>query len=221
MPFLSEELEQYINQHSSAEPSHLYELRRNAYIHLLQPRMLSGHLQGRFLKMLVALSKPRNILELGTYSGYGTLCLAEGLEECYPKEEAKVYTLEACDEMEDFIKQVFSKSPYNKRIELRIGKAEELLPKLTSKVSFDFVYIDANKRHYLGYYNLIIESLPKGALILADNTLWDGKVIEYPAPSDAQTKGILEFNESIAKDPRVEKVLLPLRDGLTLIRKIE
>lgn len=221
MPFISDKLEQYIEENSSREPLYLSELRREAYIHLLQPRMLSGHLQGRLLKMLVALFRPRNILELGTYSGYSTLCLAEGLEATAPSPQAKVYTIEVCDEMEDFIRNNFAKSAYGKRIELLIGHAEELIPSLLKEVLFDFVYIDANKRHYLHYYHLLIEALPPGALILADNTLWDGKVIEVPTPTDSQTQGILSFNQTVAQDPRVETVLLPLRDGLTLMRKVE
>lgn len=221
MPFISDKLEQYIEENSSREPLYLAELRREAYIHLLQPRMLSGHLQGRLLKMLVALFRPRNILELGTYSGYSTLCLAEGLEATAPSPQAKVYTIEVCDEMEDFIRNNFAKSSYGKRIELLIGHAEELIPSLLKEVLFDFVYIDANKRHYLHYYHLLIEALPAGALILADNTLWDGKVIEVPTPTDSQTQGILSFNQTVAQDPRIETVLLPLRDGLTLMRKVE
>lgn len=219
MPFLSEKLEAYIEQNSSKEPLFLSELRRDAYIHLLQPRMLSGHLQGRLLKLLVALSKPRNILEIGTYSGYSTLCLAEGLEAIDPSGKGKVYTIEACDEMEDFIRRVFSKAPHAKRIELFIGQAEEVIPSLVSQIPFGFVYIDANKRHYLRYFELLIESLPQGAFILADNTLWDGKVLEEPTPQDAQTQGILAFNEKVAQDSRIETVILPLRDGLTLMRK--
>lgn len=219
MSFLSEKLEVYIERSSTKEPPFLSELRRDAYIHLLQPRMLSGHLQGRLLKLLVALSKPRNILEIGTYSGYSTLCLAEGLDAIDPSGKGKVYTIEVSDEMEDFIRRVFSKAPHGKRIELIIGQAEEVIPSLVSQTPFDFVYIDANKRHYLRYFELLIESLPSGAFILADNTLWDGKVLEEPTPQDAQTQGILAFNKKVAQDSRIETVMLPLRDGLTLMRK--
>lgn len=216
MSLQSEELEQYLEAHSSEEPPLLSYLRREAQVHLLQPRMLSGHLQGRFLKMLVSLTQPKNILEIGTYTAYATLCLAEGLSS---NSSGRVHTIERNDEMENFIRRSLTQSSLSEHITLHIGKAEEILPTLLEEVSFQLVYMDADKRQYTLYYELLIDKLPSGALIIADNTLWDGKVLQTPTPKDAQTQGIVHFNEQIASDPRVEVVLLPLRDGLTLIRK--
>ncbi len=208
-------LEEYLEQHSSQEPAELRRLRREAHVHLLQPRMLSGHLQGRLLKMLVQLVNPRNVLELGTYTAYASLCLAEGLQ----KPSARVYTIEHNDEMEDFIHRSLALSPFGDRVVVHIGDALEVMQELLTQHPFDLVYIDANKRDYSSYYQLLIPALPPQALILADNTLWDGKVLQSPPPRDAQTQGILDFNDLVAGDPRVEVVMLPLRDGLTLIRK--
>lgn len=208
-------LEEYLEQHSSQEPAELRQLRREAHVHLLQPRMLSGHLQGRLLKMLVQLVNPRNVLELGTYTAYASLCLAEGLQAS----SARVHTIEHNDEMEDFIHRSLALSPFGDRVVVHIGDALEVMQELLSQHPFDLVYIDADKRHYPSYYQLLIPALPPQALILADNTLWDGKVLQSPPPGDAQTQGILSFNDLVAGDPRVEVVMLPLRDGLTLIRK--
>lgn len=208
-------LEEYLEQHSSQEPTELRRLRREAHVHLLQPRMLSGHLQGRLLKMLVQLVNPRNVLELGTYTAYASLCLAEGLQN----HSARVHTIEHNDEMEDFIHRSLALSPFGDRVVVHIGDALEVMQELLSQHPFDLVYIDADKRHYPSYYQLLIPALPSQALILADNTLWDGKVLQSPPPKDAQTQGILDFNDLVAGDPRVEVVMLPLRDGLTLIRK--
>jgi len=177
--------------------------------------MLSGHLQGRLLKMLVQLVNPRNVLELGTYTAYASLCLAEGLQN----PSARVHTIEHNDEMEDFIHRSLALSPFGDRVVVHIGDALEVMQELLSQHPFDLVYIDADKRHYPSYYQLLIPALPSQALILADNTLWDGKVLQSPPPKDAQTQGILDFNDLVAGDPRVEVVMLPLRDGLTLIRK--
>ncbi len=218
MTFISEEIERYIDEHSTAEPKDFTNLRREAFVHLLQPRMLSGHVQGQLLRMLVTIAKPHNILEIGTYSGYTTLVLAKALDEvCCTT--SKVYTIEACDEREDFIRQSIDKLQLSHRIELIIDKAEHVLPTLVTQHYFDFIYIDANKRHYSNYYKTIIDHLPSGAIIIADNTLWDGKVIATTKQTDAQTKGILTFNTLVASDPRIETVILPLRDGLTLMLK--
>lgn len=208
-------LEEYLEQHSSQEPAELRQLRREAHVHLLQPRMLSGHLQGRLLKMLVQLVNPRNVLELGTYTAYASLCLAEGLQAS----SARVHTIEHNDEMEDFIYRSLALSPFGDRVVVHFGDALEVMQELLTQYPFDLVYIDANKRDYPSYYQLLIPALPPQALILADNTLWDGKVLQSPPPGDAQTQGILSFNDLVAGDPRVEVVMLPLRDGLTLIRK--
>lgn len=209
---MDDKLEKYIAEHIDREPDNLYRLYRRVNTELLYSRMCSGHLQGRLLKMLTELQRPRRVLEIGTYAGYSALCIAEGL----PDDDCRVYTIEIEDEMEDFIRRQLSESPYGERVELLIGDAMEIIPRLDE--SWDMVYIDANKRFYIDYYNLLIDSLRPGALIIADNTLWDGKVTDLEANRDAQTRGIAAFNDLIAADNRVEKVILPLRDGLTLIR---
>ncbi len=215
MSLQSDLLESYLESHSSEEPAELSFLRREAHVHLLQPRMISGHLQGRLLKMLVQMVNPRNVLELGTYTGYASLCLAEGLQ----LPEAQVHSIECNDEMEDFIRRSLAHSPFGERVSIHFGDALSLIPTLVSSYPIDLVYIDADKRHYVDYYEALIPHLSSGALILADNTLWDGKVLQIPLPQDAQSQGILQFNDLVAQDPRVEVVLLPLRDGLSMIRK--
>lgn len=210
---MTEELEEYILAHIDAEPAHLRRLDRDTHVRLLYARMCSGHLQGRLLKMLVQMVNPLNVLELGTYSGYSAQCLAEGLL----RDGAHVDTIEIDDELEDFIREHLAQSPVAERITLHIGDAVEILNNLDRK--FDLIYIDANKRDYIAYYDLAMEHLVEGGYIIADNTLWDGKVTD-PACHDAQTLGIRTFNDRVAADPRVERVILPLRDGLTLIRKL-
>ena len=210
-----ERLEEYILQHTTPESPLRKRLWREAHVRLLRARMLSGHLQGNFLQMLCRLKGAKYILELGTYTGYAAHCLAEALEE-----GGEVHTIESDDEMEDFIRSFIDEAPYKERIHLHLGDALTLLPPLLQRYSFDLVYIDANKREYLEYYELILPHLPSGALILADNTLWDGKVIEEPTPTDAQTQSILCFNDYVQRDPRVENLILPLRDGLSLIYKL-
>ena len=210
---MTEELEEYILAHIDAEPDHLRQLDRDTHVRLLYARMCSGHLQGRLLKMLVQMINPLSVLELGTYSGYSAQCLAEGLL----RDGAHVDTIEIDDELEDFIREHLAQSPVVERITLHIGDAVEVLKRLDRK--FDLIYIDANKRDYLAYYDLAMEHLVDGGYIIADNTLWDGKVAD-PACHDAQTLGIRAFNDRVAADPRVERVILPLRDGLTLISKL-
>ncbi len=209
---MTKEIESYILSHSDEEGSLLAALNRDANVNLLRPRMLSGHLQGRILKMFCRMLKPKRVLEIGTYTGYATLCMAEALEK-----DAEIHTLEINDEMEDFIRKYVSQSPDKDKIKLYFGDAMEIIPALDE--SFDLVFIDADKRLYSDYYDLIFDKLPAGALILADNTLWDGKVLEPLHPADKQTAGILAFNDKIKADKRVEKVILPLRDGLTMIWK--
>lgn len=209
---MTKEIESYILSHSDEEGSLLAALNRDANVNLLRPRMLSGHLQGRILKMFCRMLKPKRVLEIGTYTGYATLCMAEALEK-----DAEIHTLEINDEMEDFIRKYVSQSPDKDKIKLYFGDAMEIIPALNE--SFDLVFIDADKRLYSDYYDLIFDKLPAGALILADNTLWDGKVLEPLHPADKQTAGILAFNDKIKADQRVEKVILPLRDGLTMIWK--
>lgn len=209
---MTKEIESYILSHSDEEGSLLAALNRDANVNLLRPRMLSGHLQGRILKMFCRMLKPKRVLEIGTYTGYATLCMAEALEK-----DAEIHTLEINDEMEDFIRKYVSQSPDKDKIKLYFGDAMEIIPALDE--SFDLVFIDADKRLYSDYYDLIFDKLPAGALILADNTLWDGKVLEPLHPADKQTAGILAFNDKIKADQRVDKVILPLRDGLTMIWK--
>ena len=206
-------LEDYILDHIDGEGEQLSRLNRDAHVNLLRPRMLSGHLQGRILKMLVRMHQPKRILEIGTYTGYATLCLAEALQE-----GGKIHTIEKDDEMEDFIRKQFKLSENENKIHLHIGDAVEIIPQLTD--NFDMVFIDADKRLYCKYYDLIFDKVNEGGVILADNTLWDGKVLENPHPNDKQTVGIQLFNEKIKQDKRIEKVLLPLRDGLTVIYKL-
>ena len=208
----TEELEEYILQHSEPEPEYLYRLWRSTNVHLLRGRMASGHLQGRLLKMLVQMIKPKNILEVGTFSGYSALCMAEGLEE-----GGKVWTYEINDEMEDFTRPWLENSTVSDRIEFIIGNAITEAPKLG--VLFDMAFIDGDKRTYMETYEMVLKILRPGGFILADNTLWDGHVLEIPKTADRQTQGIESFNDFLMKDPRVEQVILPLRDGLTLIRK--
>ena len=203
----------YILAHSDNEGALLSALNRDANVNLLYPRMLSGHLQGRILKMFCRMLRPKRVLEIGTYTAYATLCMAEGMEE-----GTKIHTIEINDEMEDFIQKYVSQSPHREKIEVHYGDAMEIIPKLGG--TFDMVFIDANKRFYSAYYDLVFPMVRPGGLILADNTLWDGKVTEEHGPSaDKQTLGILAFNDKIKADDRVEKVILPLRDGLTMIWK--
>lgn len=206
-------LEDYIASHIDAEPDNLYRLDRDTHLRLLYPRMCSGHLQGRLLKMLVRMIRPKLVLELGTYSAYSALCLAEGLDD----DTCHVHTIEIDDELEDFIREHLEQSPVGHRVTLHMGDAADIVP--TLGLQFDLIYIDANKRHYIDYYNLVMPHLRQGGFIIADNTLWDGKVADGIDHHDAQTQGILAFNDLVATDPRVEKVILPLRDGLTLIHK--
>lgn len=210
---MNEQLNDYILNHIDAEPEHLYRLERDTHLRLLYSRMCSGHLQGRLLKMLVRMAKPERILELGTFSGYSAQCLAEGLLS----DDAQVHTIEIEDELEDFLRQHFADSPVGHRIHLHIGDASQILPQLN--LMFDLVFIDANKRHYPQYYELVLPWLTPGGFIIADNTLWDGKVAELHTKIDPQTEGILSFNQMVAADPRVEKVIIPVRDGLTIIYK--
>ena len=209
---MTDSIEEYILQHIDEEGDLLKNLNRDAHVNLLRPRMLSGHLQGRLLKMFCRLVQPKRILEIGTYTGYATLCLAEGAPE-----DAEIHTLEVNDELEDFIMKHLHKSKLEDKIHLHIGDALEIIPTLNE--TFDLVFIDANKRHNCQYYDLIFDKVRPGGLIIADNTLWDGKVLETPHHTDKQTIGIQEFNNMIAKDNRIEKVILPMRDGLTLIWK--
>ena len=205
-------LDDYILQHSDAEPEYLYRLWRATNIHLLHGRMASGHLQGRLLKMLVQMIRPKTILEVGTFSGYSALCMAEGLEE-----GGMVYTFEINDEQEDFTRPWIEGSPVADKVTFIIGDAITEAPRLG--ITFDMAFIDGDKRTYQETYEMVLSILKPGGFILADNTLWDGHVVDDAYEHDQQTQGIVRFNDFIAHDPRVERVIVPLRDGLTLIRK--
>ncbi|GAK36046.1 hypothetical protein SDC9_69299 [bioreactor metagenome] len=208
----SDVLEEYILRHIDEEDDYLKALYRDTHVKLLRPRMASGHLQGRMLKMFVRMIRPKQILEIGTYSGYSALCMAEGLDE-----GSVLHTFEINDEQEDFTRPWLEQSPYADKIKFYIGDALERVPQLG--ITFDLVFVDGDKRKYMEYYEMSLAHLSPGGYIIADNTLWDGHVTETPNPNDAQTIGIQAFNEFVAKDNRVEKVILPLRDGLTIIRK--
>lgn len=209
---MTEELEEYILVHISPEGEMLRRLNRETHLYHLRPRMCSGHLQGRLLKMFVRMIAPKAILELGTFTGYSALCLAEGIAP-----DGVVHTIEIDDELEDFIRAHFDASEYGSRIVLHIGDAEQIIPTLDTR--FDLVFIDANKRDYVAYYEMAMQVLNPGGFIIADNTLWDGKVVTCTEKIDAQTAGILAFNDHVAADDRVEVVIIPLRDGLTIIHK--
>ncbi len=205
-------IDEYILRHIDGESDYLKALYRATHVKLLRPRMASGHLQGRLLKMLVQMIRPKQVLEIGTYSGYSALCMAEGLQD-----DALLHTFEINDEQEDFTRPWLENSPYSDKIRFYIGDALELVPRMD--VTFDMAFMDGNKRFYIEYYEMILEKLSPGGYIVADNTLWDGHVLEISSHPDAQTLGIMKFNDRVALDERVEKVILPLRDGLTIIRK--
>ncbi len=206
-------IETYILQHSTDESLLRKEIDRAAHLKLVRPRMLSGHLQGNLLKMLCQIGQVKKVLEIGTYSGYAAHCMAEALPE-----DGEVHTLECDDEMEDFIRHYINKADYGHKIHLHIGSALDMMPQLLTEHEFDLVYMDANKREYPEYYEMLMQYLRTRSIILADNTLWDGKVVEEVKASDIQTQRILAFNKMVQEDPRVENLILPLRDGLSIIR---
>ncbi|WP_026712348.1 O-methyltransferase [Flavobacterium daejeonense] len=211
MHFISQELEDYIEQHSEKEPELLAALNKETYQKVLLPRMLSGHFQGRVLSMLSKLIRPENILEIGTYTGYSALCLCEGM-----RENGVLHTIDIKEELVDFQRKHFDKSPWGKQIVQHLGEAVDIIPTLDLK--FDLVFIDADKENYLNYFELIVPKMNKGGIILSDNVLWSGKVLEPLNPKDISTKVLLEYNQLLKEDPRVETVLLPIRDGLTVSR---
>lgn len=211
MHFISEDLENYVANHSQDEPELLAKLNRETYQKVLQPRMLSGHFQGRVLSILSKIIHPKNILEIGTYTGYATLCLAEGLAK-----EGAIDTIDINEELADFQKKYFDASEWKNQIFQHIGDAMNIIPNLNKK--FDLVFIDADKENYINYFHLIVPMMNKGGIILSDNVLWSGKVIEKLDPKDTSTKVLVEYNELLKNDSRVETVLLPIRDGLTVSR---
>lgn len=221
-------LSEYIEQHSSPESAVLQQITRSTHLEVINPRMLSGHVQGRVLSMISQMIRPKRILELGTFTGYSALCLAEGLTE-----DGQLVTLEHNDEMESSIRRNFALSPLGEKIELVIGDAKEILENFELRIKnleldavsdrgeqFDLVFIDADKKEYCDYLDLVLPLVREGGWILADNTLWDGHIVDSAYDKDKQTIGLRAFNDKVAQDERLEKVILPLRDGLTIIRKV-
>jgi predicted O-methyltransferase YrrM len=218
-------LSEYIEQHSSPESEVLQQITRSTHLEVINPRMLSGHVQGRVLSMLSQMIQPKRILELGTFTGYSALCLAEGLSE-----NGKLITIEHNDEMEDSIRRNLALSPLGEKIELRIGEAKEILKQLGNEIAnqleedsekqekFDLVFIDADKKEYCDYLDLVLPLMQEGGWILADNTLWDGHIVDPAYDKDKQTIGLRDFNDKVMANEHLEKVILPLRDGLTIIR---
>ena len=211
MHFLSEDLERYAEQHSQQEPPLLAALVRETHLRVLQPRMLSGHLQGRLLSVLSKLLAPSYIVEIGTFTGYATLCLAEGLAPL-----GRLHTIEANEEYEDIQNKYFGQSPYREQIGQHFAPALEVLPTLPDAI--DLVFIDADKKNYLNYLEAVLPKMRVGGVILSDNVLWSGKVVEPVKDNDKHTQVLMAYNERLATDPRLETVLLPIRDGLTLSR---
>jgi len=206
-------LNQYILQHTSPEDEVLHELDRETHLKVLRSRMLSGHLQGEILSMISCMIKPNCILEIGTFTGYSAICLAKGLQE-----GGTLHTIEIDDELESFAKKYFLKSGLGNRIVQHIGDARQIIPTINQK--FDLVFIDADKREYCDYYKLVFNQIPVGGFLLADNVLWDGKVVDPDAVDEEQTRGILDFNDLVQNDKRVKNVILPVRDGIMLVQKI-
>jgi len=211
MHFLSEELENYAAQHTEDEPLLLQQLNKRTHLNVLQPRMISGHFQGRFLSLLSKMVQPRTILEIGTYTGYATLCLAEGLHP-----EGVLHTIDIKEELTDLQREFFDRSGYGNQIVQHLGKAADIIPSLNT--TFDLVFIDADKQNYAHYFDLVIEKMNRGGIILSDNVLWSGKVVEEVKHNDKHTQALMAYNQKIKDDPRVETVLLPIRDGITLSR---
>jgi caffeoyl-CoA O-methyltransferase len=212
MEFIDEALDAYCHQHSSPESELLHRLNRETHAKILKPRMLSGHLQGRMLAMISQMLRPTNILEIGTYTGYSALCLAEGLQN-----NGKIITIDVNEELEDFTRNFFNESAFKNLIDFRLGNALEIIPTLSE--TLDLVFIDADKKSYARYYDLVFEKVRTGGIIMADNVLWSGKVVENNM-NDKETIDLRNFNLKIQQDIRVENALFPLRDGLMIIRKI-
>jgi len=207
------EFAEYAKNHTSPESSVLSDLNRETHLKVLFPRMLSGHTQGKLLEMLSEMMQPKNVLEIGTYTGYSAICLSSGLQE-----GGMLHTIENMPEQEEIISRYFEKAGVDKKVKLHIGEAVDIIPELN--ITFDLVFIDADKENYLNYYNLVYDKLSQGGFIIADNALWGGKVFSDHKTADKETSGIIEFNDYVQKDKRVENFLLPFRDGLMIIRKL-
>lgn len=212
MEFIDPQIEAYAAAHTENEPELLHELNRDTHLHVMKPRMLSGHFQGRLLSMISHMIRPRDVLEIGTYTGYSALCFAEGLAE-----EGHIVTIDKNEELEDRTRTYFERSPYASQIKFLVGDAMELIPNL--KREFDLVFIDADKGNYINYYNLVFDKVRPGGYILIDNVLWSGKVLEAVKPGDIDTEVLVRMNTMIHNDSRVQEILLPIRDGLLLVRK--
>jgi caffeoyl-CoA O-methyltransferase len=210
MDFLPKDIQHYVAMHTSPEPELLAKLNRHTHVQVLQPRMLSGHVQGRFLAMLAHIIKPQFVLEIGTYTGYSALCMAEGLAP-----SGKLLTIEVNEELQGTIQAFFDQSPYAQQIQLTIGDAQQIIPTITNKI--DLAFIDADKKNYQKYFELIIPKMQKSGIIIADNVLWSGKVVQTDK-IDKDTQALIDFNHNIQQDPRVQNMLLPLRDGLMIVR---
>lgn len=213
MDFLPPKIDEFSEAHTTAETALLYDLNRQTHLQVMIPRMLSGHMQGRILSLFSKMIQPRNILEIGTYTGYSALCLAEGM-----KADGKLITIDKNEELEEFTQSYFDKSEWANQIEFKIGNALEIIPTLT--LEFDIVFIDADKANYSNYYDLVLDKTRKGGYIIADNVLWSGKVVEPIDPKDKDTKAMVDYCAKIQNDPRVENILMPVRDGLLIARKL-
>ena len=212
MEFIADNLDQYVCAHSENEPEILADLNRRTHVSVIQPRMLSGHYQGRVLSMLSHMIQPENVLEIGTYTGYSALCFAEGL-----KEKGHLTTIDVNEELEDFVAAYIEKAGMGDRITQMIGDAIDIIPTLDEQ--FDIVFIDADKKNYCNYYDLVFDKVKSGGYIIADNVLWSGKVLEDYDSLDRETKIIMDYNQKVHEDDRVQEVLFPIRDGLMIARK--
>ena len=213
MEFLKKEIEQYSQEHTQKETEVLYNLNRETHLKVLIPRMLSGHIQGRILSMFSHMLKPKNVLEIGTYTGYSAICFAEGMQP-----DGKLVTIDINNELETMATSYFEKSGYGNQIDMRVGNAIDIIPTLDMK--FDLVFIDADKHNYSNYYDLAVDKVNQGGFIIADNVLWSGKVLTDEVNTDTDTKALDEYNKKINSDPRVENMLMPVRDGLMVARKL-
>ena len=213
MEFIPKEIDEYAGKYTAEENKTLSDLNRETHIKVLIPRMLSGHIQGRILSMFSHMIRPKNILEIGTYTGYSAICFAEGMQP-----DGKLITIDINHELETMANSYFKKSGFENQIEMKIGNAMDIVPSLT--MNFDLVFIDADKHNYSNYFDLVIDKVNKGGFIIADNVLWSGKVTTDEVNTDKDTKALDEYNKKIHEDPRVENVLMPVRDGLMVARKL-
>ena len=213
MDFIPEEINQFSEEHTTEESALIYDLNRQTHIQIMIPRMLSGHLQGKILSLFSHMIKPKNVLEIGTYTGYSALCMAEGMQK-----EGVLVTIDKNEEIAEFTQSYFDKSDFVNQIDYQLGNAIELIPELD--LEFDLIFIDADKSNYSNYFDLVIDKTAKGGFIIADNVLWSGKVVEPVKPNDKDTKAMIDYCAKIHNDPRVENVLMPVRDGLLIARKL-